>query len=67
MEWCEQQGVDYIFGFGTNAVLATILRDKADSVCVERATSGAQKLRGFAKLRYGATIGLRLLGAFTGI
>jgi hypothetical protein len=54
MEWCEQQGVDYIFGFGTNAVLATILRDKADAVCVERATSGAQKLRGFAKLRYGA-------------
>ena len=45
MQWCEQQGVDYIFGFGTNAVLATMLRDKADAVCVERATSGAQKLR----------------------
>jgi hypothetical protein len=54
MEWCEQQGVDYIFGFATNAVLATILRDKADAVCVERATSGAQKLRGFAKFRYRA-------------
>ena len=54
MQWCEQQGVDYIFGFATNAVLATMLRDKADAICVERATSGAQKLRGFAKLRYGA-------------
>ena len=54
MQWCEGQGVDYIFGFGTNAVLATMLRDKADTLCVERATSGAQKLRGFAKLRYGA-------------
>jgi len=54
MQWCEGQGVDYIFGFGTTAVLATMLRDKADTLCVERATSGAQKLRGFAKLRYGA-------------
>jgi len=54
MQWCEGQGVDYIFGFGTNAVLATMLRDKADTLCIERATSGAQKLRGFAKLRYGA-------------
>jgi len=54
MQWCEEQGVHYIFGFATNAVLATMLRDKADAVCVERATSGTQKLRGFAKFRYGA-------------
>ncbi len=54
MQWCEGQGVDYIFGFATNAVLATMLRDKADTLCVERATSGAQKLRGFAKFCYGA-------------
>jgi hypothetical protein len=24
MEWCEEQGVDYIFGFGGNAVLAAM-------------------------------------------
>ena len=54
MEWCERQGVDYVFGFGTNTVLAGMMRDDADAVCIKRATSGAQKLRGFAKFRYGA-------------
>jgi hypothetical protein len=54
MEWCERQGVDYVFGFGINTVLAGMMRDDADAVCVKRATSGAQKLRGFAKFRYGA-------------
>jgi len=54
MDWCEQQGVDYVFGFGTNTVLATLVRDSADALCVARATSGARKLRGFAKFRYGA-------------
>jgi hypothetical protein len=54
MEWCEQQGVDYVFGFGTNAVLAGIVREDADALCVERATSGAQTLRSFRKFRYGA-------------
>jgi hypothetical protein len=54
LEWCEEQGVDYVFGFATNAVLATMVRDNAEAVCVKRATSGARKLRGFAKFRYGA-------------
>jgi len=54
MEWCEQQGVDYVFGFGTNATLAGIVRDDADALCVERATSGAEKVRSFRKFRYGA-------------
>jgi len=54
MEWCEQQGVDYVFGFGTNAVLATMMRDDADALCVERATGGAEKMRSFRKFRYGA-------------
>ena len=54
MEWCERQGVDYVFGFGTNTVLAGMMRDAADALCVARAASGAEKLRGFAKFRYGA-------------
>ncbi len=54
MEWCEEQGVDYVFGFGANTVLAGMMRDDADAVCVKRAASGAEKLRGFAKFRYGA-------------
>jgi hypothetical protein len=54
MEWCERQGVDYVFGFGTNTVLAGMMRGNADAVCVKRAASRAEKLRGFAKFRYGA-------------
>ena len=55
MEWCEQHGVDYIFGYGGgNSVLDAMVRADADALCVERAISGAQKLRSFAKLRYRA-------------
>jgi hypothetical protein len=55
MEWCESHGIDYIFGFGGgNAVLDAMVRDTADALCVERATSGAGKRRCFRKLRYGA-------------
>lgn len=55
MEWCESQGIDYVFGFGGgNAVLDTMLRETAEALCVERAIKGAEKLRSFKKLRYGA-------------
>lgn len=54
MEWCEEQGVDYIFGFGGNAVLKAMTQEVADALCVERATSAAAKLRTFATLSYGA-------------
>jgi hypothetical protein len=55
MEWCESQGVDYVFGFGGgNSVLNAMICEQADALCVERATSGAEKLRRFARLRYGA-------------
>ena len=54
MEWCEQQGVDYIFGLGGNAVLKAMTEEAADVLCVERATSSAAKLRTFAMLSYGA-------------
>jgi hypothetical protein len=55
MEWCESQGIDYVFGFGGgNAVLDAMVRDAADALCVARAVKGEQKLRSFRKLRYGA-------------
>ena len=54
MEWCEQQGVDYIFGFGGNAVLQAMTQEAGDALCVKRATLGAAKLRSFATLNYGA-------------
>lgn len=54
MEWWETHGVDYIFGFGGNAVLAAMMRADADALCVERAMRGEEKLRAFAKFRYAA-------------
>jgi hypothetical protein len=55
MEWCESQGIDYVFGFGGgNAVLDAMIREAADALCAERAAAGAEKLRSFRKLRYGA-------------
>ena len=47
-------GVDYIFGFGGNAVLKAMTQEAADVLCVERAASAAAKLRSFATLRDGA-------------
>jgi hypothetical protein len=54
MEWCEEQGVDYIFGFGGNAVLNAMTQEAAEALGVERAMSSAAKLRTFAALTYGA-------------
>jgi hypothetical protein len=54
MEWCEEHGVDYIFGFGGNAVLRAEVGAVADDLCVRRAQSGAEALRGWTTLRYGA-------------
>ena len=54
MEWCEEHGMDYIFGFGGNAVLKAMIRQAADVLCVERAARAAAKLRSFATLSYGA-------------
>ena len=54
MQWCENNAIDYVFGFAGNVVLDAMVRDGADTLCVERAVTGAQKLRCFRKLRYGA-------------
>ena len=45
MDWCEANGIGYIFGFGGNPVLAGMIRSVADAVCVERAVTGTEKLR----------------------
>jgi hypothetical protein len=54
MDWCEEHGVDYIFGFGGNAVLRAGVGAVADDLCVCRAESGADKLRDWTALRYAA-------------
>ena len=44
MEWCENHGVDYVFGFAGNDVLHALTREAADAICVQRALSGEDKL-----------------------
>ena len=43
MEWCEEHGVDYIFGFSGNAVLKAMTQEAADVLCVERAARAAAR------------------------
>jgi hypothetical protein len=50
MEWCEQQGVDYVFVFAGNPVLKAMTQAAADALCVRRATGSAAKRRTFATL-----------------
>ena len=54
MEWCEANGVDYIFGLAGNDVLDALVRGVADELCVRRAEAGEEKRRTWTRLRYGA-------------
>jgi hypothetical protein len=54
MAWCEDSGVDYIFGLPGNAVLSRLVEAAADDVRVRRAETAAPVLRRYAEARYGA-------------
>lgn len=54
MAWCEQNGVDYVFGLAGNDVLRAQLRAVADDLCVRRAESGEEKRRTWAETSYAA-------------
>ncbi len=54
MEWCENNGIDYVFGLAGNAVLHRRIGELADDLCVRRAETGADKLRSWSELRYAA-------------
>jgi len=54
MDWCDDNGVKYIFGLGPNKTLAKQVFAKLDSVCVRRAIGQLDKVRGFAATRYAA-------------
>lgn len=55
MEWCENEGIDYVFGFGGgNAVLDALIAEAGGALCARRAVSSRGKVRSFKKLRYGA-------------
>ena len=58
MAWCEDNGVDYIFGLAGNAVLHALADETADETAddikLRHAETGADKVRGFADFSYAA-------------
>ena len=54
MAWCEENGVDYIFGLAGNRALHALAYEVADDLKVRRAKAGAEKMRSFAAFAYAA-------------
>jgi hypothetical protein len=54
MDWCEENGVNYIFGLAGNDVLHAKLGAIADDLCVRRAEAGEEKRRTWTEVRYAA-------------
>ena len=54
MDWCEQNGVRYIFGLSPNTVLAAQVFPKIDDVCVRRARANRDVVRDYTETRYAA-------------
>jgi hypothetical protein len=54
MDWCECNGVQYVFGLAGNTVLDAQVFANTDDVCVRRATGKVDVLRDYAETRYGA-------------
>ncbi len=54
MDWCEANGIDYVFGLAGNDVLHAQIRAAADDLCVRRAEAGDDKRRTWTELRYAA-------------
>ena len=54
MAWCEENGVDYIFGLAGNAVLHALAGETGEKVRVRQAEVGGDSIRGFADFDYAA-------------
>ena len=54
MAWCEENGVDYIFGLPGAKPLARKVDEAADAIRTERALSGKPVVRGYAETRHRA-------------
>jgi len=54
MEWCDENGVDFIFGLPGNAVLDRLVDEAADDIRTRRALDQKPCLRGFAETSYRA-------------
>ena len=54
MAWCEENGVDYIFGIAGNRALHALAYEVADDLKVRRAEAGAEKMRSVTAFPYAA-------------
>jgi hypothetical protein len=54
MEWCDKNGVDFIFGLPGNPVLDRLVDESADDIRTRRALDQKPCVRGFAETRYRA-------------
>src|SRR3982075_1351723 len=54
MEWCDENGIDFIFGLPGNAVLDRLVEETADDIRTRRALDQKPCLRGFAETSYQA-------------
>jgi hypothetical protein len=54
MEWCDENGIDFIFGLPGNAVLDRAVDETADDIRTRRALDQKPCLRGFAETSYRA-------------
>jgi DDE family transposase len=54
MAWCEEQGIDYVFGLPGNDVLRAAVETAADDVRTRRAEQQVPVLRGYTEIRYAA-------------
>ena len=54
MQWCEENGIDFVFGLPGNAVLDRAVDETADDIRTRRALDQKPCLRGFAETSYQA-------------
>ena len=54
MEWCEQNGVDYVFGLPGSKPLSRKVEEKADEIRVRRAVEDFALVRGYEETRHRA-------------
>ena len=54
MEWCEDDGVDYVFGLPGSKPLSKKVDEVADAIRTERAVSDKPVVRGYAEARHKA-------------
>jgi hypothetical protein len=54
MQWCEENGIRYVFGLSKNPTLDALVYDKADEVRTRRAVSKADVVRDYTETLYAA-------------